>query len=69
LVLLAFAMMPCAEARGGIARGDRDLAHRVKSGGFGAVPLGFTTDVPRGSAGSFTFFSYKNKEFSGNALR
>jgi hypothetical protein len=30
-------------------------ARRVKPGGFGAVPLGFATDAPRGSAGSFTF--------------
>jgi hypothetical protein len=34
--------MPRAEARGGMARGDRDVARRAKSGGFGAVPLGFT---------------------------
>ena len=26
----------------------------AKTGGFGAVPLGFATDAPRGSAGSFT---------------
>jgi len=26
-----------------------------KTGGFGGVPLGFATDAPRGSAGSFTF--------------
>jgi len=46
--------MPRAEARGGMARGDRGGAHRAKSGGFGAVPLGFATDAPRRSAESFT---------------
>ena len=51
---LAFARMPRAEARGGMATGDRGVARRVKPGGFGAVPLGFATDAPRGSAGSFT---------------
>ena len=29
-------------------------ARRVKPGGFGAVPLGFATDAPRGGAESFT---------------
>jgi len=48
--------MPCAEARGGMARGDRGEAHRAKSGCFGAVPLGLATDAPRGSAERFTFF-------------
>jgi len=51
---LAFARMPRAEARGGMARGDRGGARRAKSGGFGAVPLSFATDALRGSAGSFT---------------
>jgi hypothetical protein len=37
-----------------MARGDRDVASRAKSGGFGAVPLGFATNAPRGSAGSST---------------
>jgi hypothetical protein len=37
-----------------MARGDRDVARRAESGGFGAVPLGFATDAPRASAGSFT---------------
>jgi hypothetical protein len=46
--------MPRAEARGGMARGDRGEARRAKSGGFGAVPLGFATDALRGSAGRFT---------------
>jgi len=55
--------MPRAEARGGMATGDRAVARRAKAGWtfgelkssrFGAVPLGFTTDAPRGSAGSFT---------------
>jgi len=63
LALLAFARMPRAEARGGLATGDRAVARRAKAGWtfgelkssrFGAVPLGFTTDAPRGSAGSFT---------------
>ena len=44
--------MPRAEARGGMARGDRGEARRAKSGGFGAVPLGFATDAPRGRAGA-----------------
>ncbi len=39
---LAFARMPRAEARGGMATGDRGVARREKPGGFGAVPLGFT---------------------------
>jgi len=43
---LAFARMPGAEARGGMARGDRGVAHREKPGVFGAVPLGFPTDAP-----------------------
>ncbi len=51
---LAFARMPRTEARGGMATGDRGVARRVKPGGFGVVPLGFATDAPRGSAGSFT---------------
>jgi hypothetical protein len=51
---LASARMPCAEAQGTMAGGDRGEARRAKSGGFGAVPLGFTTDAPRGRAGSFT---------------
>ena len=37
--------MPRAEARGGMARGDRGVARRAKQGGFGAVPLGFPTDA------------------------
>jgi hypothetical protein len=51
-------------ARGGMATGDRGVARKAKTGlprhsfapagGFGAVPLGFATDAPRGSAGSFT---------------
>jgi hypothetical protein len=45
--------MPPAAARGGMATGDRGVARRAKTGGFGAVPLGFATDAPRGSAGSF----------------
>ena len=61
---LAFARMPRVEARGGMATGDRGVALRAKTGlprhsfataeGFGAVPLGFATDAPRGSAGNFT---------------
>jgi len=46
--------MPRVAARGGMATGDRGVARRAKTGGFGAVPLGFATDAPRGSAGSFT---------------
>jgi len=55
--------MPRAEARGGMATGDRAVAIRAKAGWasveiksscFGAVSLGFATDAPRGSAGSFT---------------
>ena len=53
-ISLAFARMPRLEARGGMATGDRGVAHRAKTGGFGGVPLGFATDAPRGSAGSFT---------------
>jgi|SRR4030042_3461433 len=45
---LPFARMPRAEARGGMARGDRGVAHRAKLGSFGAVPLGFATDALRG---------------------
>ena len=52
---LAFARMPPAEARGGMVRGDLGEARRAKSDGFGAAPLGFATDGPRGSAGSFPF--------------
>jgi hypothetical protein len=37
---------------GGMARGDRDAASRAKSGGFGAVSLGFAMGGPRGGAGS-----------------
>jgi len=51
---LAFARMPRVEARGGMATGDRGVARRAKTGGFGGVPLGFATDAPRGSAWSFT---------------
>jgi hypothetical protein len=51
---LAFARMPRVAAWGGMATGDRGVARRAKTGGFGAVPLGFATDAPRGSAGSFT---------------
>jgi len=50
-----------------MATGDRGGARRAKTGlprhsfstanGFGAVPLGFATDAPAGSAGSFTFFA------------
>jgi len=47
--------MPRAAARGGMATGDRGVARRAKTGGFDAVPLGFATDAPRGSAGSFTY--------------
>jgi hypothetical protein len=43
---LAFARMPSAEARGGMARGDRGVARSAKPGGFGVVPLGFATDAP-----------------------
>jgi hypothetical protein len=38
-----------------MARGDHGESLRAKSGGFGAVPLGFATDAPRGDAGSFTY--------------
>jgi hypothetical protein len=31
----------------------------VKPGGFGVVPLGFATDAPRGSAGSFTICLFR----------
>jgi hypothetical protein len=64
-ISLAFAKMPRAEARGGMATGDRAVARRAKAGltfgelrssRFGAVPLGFTTDAPCGSAGSFTVY-------------
>ena len=59
--------MPRAAARGGsayaegygptqMATGDHGVAHRAKTGGFGAVPLGFATDAQRGSAGSFTYW-------------
>ena len=34
---------------------------RAKTGGFGGVPLGFATDAPRGSAGSFTKISAIDK--------
>ncbi len=54
VILLAFARMPRVEARGGMATRDRGVARRAKTGGFGGVPLGFATDAPRGSAGSFT---------------
>ena len=37
-----------------MATGDRGVARRAKTGGFDGVPLGFATDAPRGSAGSFT---------------
>ena len=53
-ILLAFARMTPAAARGGMATGDRGVARRAKTGGFGAVPLGSAIDAPRGSAGSFT---------------
>jgi hypothetical protein len=46
--------MPRAEARGGMARGDRGGARRAKSDGFGAAPLGSATDALRGSAERFT---------------
>ncbi|OGP70737.1 MAG: hypothetical protein A2W09_00800 [Deltaproteobacteria bacterium RBG_16_50_11] len=49
---LAFARMPRAEARGQMARGDRGEARRAKSGGFGAVPLGFATDAPAEARGT-----------------
>jgi len=55
---LAFARMPRAEARGGMARGDRGVARRAKSGSFGAVPLGFATDAQRVRAGSFTLYIF-----------
>ena len=42
------------EARGGMATGDRGVARRAKTGGYGGVALDFATDAPRGSAGSFT---------------
>ena len=47
--------MPRAEVRGAMARGDRGEARIAKSGSFGAVPLGFDTDAPRGSAESFNY--------------
>jgi hypothetical protein len=57
-------------ARGGMATGDRGVARRAKTGlprhsvvtagGSGGVPLGFATDAPRGSAGSFTFVALAN---------
>jgi len=37
-----------------MVKGDRGVARRAKSGGFGAVPLGFATDAPRASTVSFT---------------
>jgi len=53
---LAFALMRRAEARGGMARGDRGVARRAKpglsrhspatAGGFGVVLLGFASDAP-----------------------
>jgi len=42
---LAFDRMPRAKAGGGMARGDRGVVRRAKPGGFGEVPLGFSTDA------------------------
>jgi len=46
--------MHYAETKREMATGDRGVARRAKTGGFGGVPLGFATDAPRRSAGSFT---------------
>jgi hypothetical protein len=54
-ISLASARMPRERARGGMARGDGGKTRRAKSDGFGAVPLGFATDAPRGCAGSFPY--------------
>jgi len=39
-----------------MARGDRDVARRAKSGGFGAVQLGFITDALSGNTRGFTLW-------------
>jgi hypothetical protein len=52
-----------------MARGDRGEARRAKSGGFGAIPLGFGTDAPRGSAGSFTSAERMKDHEASNSLR
>ena len=41
--------MPRVEARGGMATGDRGVAHRAKTGGYGGVALGFTTEARAGA--------------------
>jgi len=53
--------MRSAEARGGMATGDREVARAAQAPALrvGAVPLGFTTDAPHGRAGSFTFGEIK----------
>ena len=58
-LLLAFARISRAEVRGAMARGSRSEARMAKSGSFGAVPLGFDTDGPRGSAESFNDVLFK----------
>ena len=50
---LVFTIPPRAEAQGGMVRGNHDVTRRAKSGGFDAFTLGFTTDAPCGSTGSF----------------
>jgi hypothetical protein len=59
----AQALAPRERLRCAMATGDRAVAIRAKAGWasveiksscFGAVSLGFATDAPRGSAGSFT---------------
>jgi hypothetical protein len=37
-----------------MATGDRGVARRAKTGGFGGVAVGFATDAPCGGTGSFT---------------
>ena len=61
--------MPHAEARGEMATGDRGVARRAKTGGFGAVPLGFATDTPRRSARSFTGHHGGKNEVNGKTER
>ena len=50
-------------ARGGMATGDRGVARRAKTGGFGAVPLGFAR-MPRAEAQGASLITAEGPERS-----
>ena len=46
-----------------MATGDRGVARRAESGGFGAVPLGFVTDAPAEARGASLHRTWDSRSY------